>query len=156
MKKTSAALLALCLSLLALCACTSGGEQADFSLEDCSRELLGSDAFTDLLSPIETETAAMLYGFDASLLAEAQVYCSTGATAEEIALFKANDESGAADIEAACNARVEAQKESYSNYVPEEVPKLEKAIVRRSGVYVVYVTANDSDEAGSILDGYIK
>ena len=49
MKKTSAALLALCLSLLALCACTSGGEQADFSLEDCSRELLGSDAFTELL-----------------------------------------------------------------------------------------------------------
>lgn len=154
MKKTFAAVLALC---LLLCAAACGEKAAaDFSLEDCSRALLASDAFTDLLSPITAETAAGLYSIDASKLSEAQVYCSTGATAEEIALFKAADEAAAKEIKAACETRIASQKESYESYVPEEVPKLEKAIVRMSGVYVVYVTAADPAAAESILDGYIK
>lgn len=154
MKKTVAVVIALCLML---CAAACGEKAAaDFSLEDCSRELLASEAFTDLLSPITAETAAGLYGIDASKLSEAQVYCSTGATAEEIALFKAVDEAAAKEIKAACEARIESQKESYESYVPEEVPKLEKAIIRTGGVYVVYVTAADPGAAGKILDGYIK
>lgn len=155
MKRTAAAVLCIILCICALSAC---GEKAtvDFSLEDCSRELLGSDAFTDLLSPITAEIAAGLYGIDAALFAEVQVYCSTGATAEEIALFRAVDEAAAKEIKAACEARIEAQKESYESYVPEEVPKLEKAIVRMGGVYVVYITAADPAEAGKILDGYVK
>ncbi len=155
MKKTVTTVLVLGLMLCALCAC-GGKDAADFSLDDCARELLASDAFTDLLSPITNETAAGLYGFDVSKLSEAQVYCSTGATAEEIAIFKAVDEAAAKEIKTACEARVEYQKESYESYVPEEVPKLEKAIVRISGVYVVYVTAADSTEAGKVLDGFIK
>lgn len=155
MKRTVTFILALCVMLCALCGCGGGGKTADFSLEECSRTLLDSGAFSDLLSPIPNETAAMLYGFDAAKVSEMQVFCSTGATAEEIALFKAVDEAAAKEIKAAVEARIEAQKESYENYVPAEVPKLEKAIVLTGGLYVVYVTANEPDSAEKILDNYI-
>lgn len=154
MKKIISLTLVLCLVLCALCGC---GEKktVDFSLEDCSRALLDSEVFSDLLSPITTETAAMLYGFDAALVTEAQVFCSTGATAEELAIFKAVDEAAAKTIKAAVEARIESQKESYESYVPEEVPKLEKALVLTGGLYVVYVTANTPDAAEKILDNYL-
>lgn len=155
MKRISIFLLCLCLAL-SLCACGSGGGQktGDINFEDCSRELLASDAFSDLLSPVGAEIAVSFYQLDSADIAEVQLYCSTGATAEEIALFKASDEDALKRIQDSVQARIEAQKESYESYVPEEVPKLEKAIVKSRDLYVVYVTASDNDAAESVLKNY--
>ena len=84
------------------------------------------------------------------------VYFGTGATAEEIAVVKCTGNDEADKAEAAFNARVESQISAYENYVPSEVPKLENAIVRRSGVYAVYVTANDEAGAQDIIDQYMN
>ncbi|MGI6029456.1 MAG: DUF4358 domain-containing protein [Candidatus Heteroscillospira sp.] len=154
MKKSLSLFLLLALMCL-LCACGSGSH-TDFAPADLTAELLDSSCFTDLLSKMETDTALELYGLDESDVSDCSIYLGTGATAEEIAVFKAADEDAAAKIAEAMDARVTGQISAYESYVPAEVPKLEKAIVRSSGVYVAYVTAADADGAVKIIDKYMK
>lgn len=155
MKRISIFLLCLCLAL-SLCACGSGGGQktGDINFEDCSRELLDSDAFSDMLSPVTAEVAEGLYQIDAADIEDVQLYISTLATAEEIGLFKASSADAANRIQDAIQTRIQAQIEAYSDYGPEEVPKLEKAIVKSRDLYVVYVTADNNESVESVLSKY--
>ena len=154
MKRTLSLLLSLML-LSTLCAC-GGSSPADFAPGDLAAELLDSDCFTDLLSEMDTDVALELYGIDKAEVESCAVYLGTGATAEEIAVFKAKDADGVKTIAEALNARVASQITAYENYVPAEVPKLKDAIVESSGVYAVYVTASDVKGAGAIIDKYMK
>ncbi len=84
------------------------------------------------------------------------VYLGTGATAEEIAVFKAKSADAAKAIAEAFSARRDSQITAYKNYVPAEVPKLERAIVQSRGVYAVYVTAAEADGADKIISNYMR
>lgn len=157
MKKTFAALLTgvLLLGLLAGCGNTTQ-PAAELDLTAVEAALEKAEVYSDILNPAfdDMETVAMLYSLDAADIQSCIVRCSTGATAEEMALFQAKDEAAAQRIEAAMAARVETQKTAFENYVPEEIPKLEQAKILRSGVYVAYVTAADAEAAGTTLNGF--
>ena len=157
MKKTLAMLAALVLLAGLLCACGDKAEAPkELDMEALDTALEDGGVFSDILNPpFETDVVTMLYGLDASDITACLVRCSTGATAEELAVFEAPDAAAAGRIQAAMEARVTAQTESFRDYVPEEVPKLEKAIIRTAGNYVVYITAADPDQAGKILDEYL-
>ena len=156
MKKTIALLVAMALLLLLPACGSTAREVKDFDPVDLSSALLDSKCFTDLLSEMDKSVALELYGVDPAKVDSCSVYLGTGATAEEIAVFKAVDSDAADSIAAALQNRVTCQVEAYKNYVPREVPKLEKAIVLSAGVYAVYVTAEDSDGARAIVDDYMK
>ena len=155
--KNITALITLLL-LMSLCACggSQGSSEQDFAPADLSARLLDGECFTDLMSEIDNAIAFEIYGIDSSKIESASIYMGTGATAEEIAVIKAKDSDSAKTVTEAMNSRVGAQIEAYKNYVPTEVPKLEEAIVRSAGNYVVYVTAADSGAAESIIGEYIK
>ena len=155
MKKFVFLLLSL-VFLTALCACGGSAPQTDFAPSDLTAELLDSSYFTDLLSEMDLDVALELYGIDASQVDSCSVYLGTGATAEEIAVFKAKDADSAKAIADALKDRVSSQIAAYENYVPAEVPKLKSAILRSSGVYSIYVTAADAKAAGEIIDKYMK
>ena len=63
----------------------------------------------------------MIYNFGDANITEAAFYESTGATAEEIVVLKCNSEADAGAVENALKSRVEEQKESFADYVPEEL-----------------------------------
>ena len=157
--RSTALVLVLILACGLLTACGSGSgsssKAADFDVTALSDELLASDAFSDILSAVSNDTALMLYSLTSDQVAECSVCCSTGATAEEIAVFKATGEDAAKEIETAMKTRVDNQNQSFVNYVPEEIPKLDKAIIVRNGLYVAYVVANDADAAQTIVDKYM-
>lgn len=149
----SAAVLALCL----FSGCGGGPETADFEPADAAAALLESGAFTDILSPIDVRVAAELYGVAVEDIASCAVYCSTGATAEEIAIFRCSDANVAVQLEKTARTRLESQAAAYAaGYGPEEVPKIESADVRVSGVYVSCVVSNDNAAVAQVLDAYIK
>ena len=77
---------------------------------------------------------------------------SSGGTAEEIAAFEANDEETAKAVEALLNARIETQKASFKNYVPEELKRLENAFVIRKGNCIYLSVSADPDKAKSIIE----
>lgn len=155
MKK--ALIIILVLACLAGCLSGCGGDKVVESMDFAalSTALLDAGIYSDLMSPLEKDIAAMLYSLDESDISECMLYCGTGATVEEIALFKAVDEAAAGRIAQAANNRKAAQKTSFENYVPEELPKLDKAIIKSSGLFVVYIVATDDAKAQEILKAYM-
>ena len=144
--------------LLICCVFTACGsvKEIQFEPQNAADELHKSEAFSDILSPVGPAIAAMLYGVEEADIDSCSVLCSTGATAEEIAVFRCKDETSAAKVEQGAKARVQSQKEAYESYAPQEIPKLDAAAIRRAGVYVVSVVAEDSTKITPILDKYLK
>ncbi len=148
----------LLLPLLALCLCLSacgGGEEAGYVPEDTAQALLESGAFTQTLETLDKETAceALYGGLDPETVEECVVYTSLSAGAEEIAVLKLTSTDAAETALEALNTRVAAQREALESYQPEEVSKLDNAIVERKGNTVLMVVAADHTLARSTLDG---
>lgn len=157
MKKLFAAILAL--AMLPLVGCSKGS--ADEQKEPPSPTALASSIkenskFDDELTQIDLDVAASLYSFNEDIVSDSSIFMGTGSTAEEIAVFTAVTEDNAKTLFAACEARIKDQIESYTNYVPTEIPKLESAIVKQSGLTVVLCVSADSDAAKTAIDEALK
>lgn len=157
MKRYLLCLLALCLLCGLLCACGEEPGEAKPALPDgetLAAELLASGAFSDTLEPADVKIGCYLYGLAESDAQSMHFRLSSGATAEEIAVFRCADEASAQRVEAAAKARLDYQRESFGDYVPEELPKLEKAVLRREGSCVLLCVAADYAAVSAVLDAY--
>ena len=116
--------------------------------------LLNEIKYDDKLAEAEKESLDVIYpGLPKDKIKAMKIYVSSsGGTSEEIAAFEANDEETAKEIETKLNERVETQKTSFKNYVPEELKRLENALVIRKGNYVYLSVSGDSDKAKSIIE----
>lgn len=154
MKKLLTLLLALC--CLALCACTSAPkEKAPIpEPEALAAELLASGAFTEELALAENEVGCFLYALEIGDAPNMRYYFSSGAVSEEIAILPCVDEAAAAKAKSECGTRLELQTMLFKEYKPEEVPKLEKALVLQRDNTVVLCVAADTEKAGAVLDKY--
>ena len=151
MKRLIAALLAAVTMTFAGC-----GAQKDITvdIDALAADLAAGVTFDDELSLIDDGMIPMVYGMDA--FEDAALYLGSGATAEEIAVFALEDEArdkGALDE---AKAHIDSQITSYEDYIPAEVQRLEEAIVRQAGRYVIVVVTADTDAAEKILDEYLK
>ena len=153
MKKLTALILAVVM-LAALCACGGGSGAKEIKLDALAEELVGSDAFSDILNQPADGVAARLYDIEDGAAKQVILYVGTGATAEEIFLAEASDASAAAALKASCEARVSDQKQVFANYAPGDVSKLDDAILVTSGNYVILVVAADASVARGIVDSY--
>ena len=110
--------------------------------------LLNEIKYDDKLAEAEKESIDVIYpGLPKDKIKAMKIYVSSsGGTSEEIAAFEANDEETAKEIE------TKAQKTSFKNYVPEELKRLENALVIRKGNYVYLSVSGDPDKAKSIIE----
>lgn len=134
---------------------TLGNEQV---LEQADVETLGSYLadnieFKDYMSKVDNDIFFSLFNLDEQMVDDAVLYSSTGATAEEVAVIKAAD-GKAEDVVKACEGRIQAQKEGFENYVPEELEKLSKPVILTFGNTVIYVVCDDSDAAEKLITNY--
>ena len=93
----------------------------------------------------------MLYGIDESTVTGSAVYGSTGATAEEVAVFTLTDETAAQAAKTALETRVADQKTARESYLPAEIVKLDAAIIEQRGSSVLMVVAADAEAAQNAL-----
>ena len=148
------AVLVLCLTLTA---CGGKGESgAGYDPAATAQALLDSGAFTDTLETTDKDTVAILYGVEADSIVDCACYTSLSAGAEEIAVLTMKDADSAKAAMAGMETRVADQKTALESYQPDEVSKLDKAILTQSGNTVVLVVAADADKAQSTLDGLSK
>ncbi len=132
-------LLTLCLSLTA---CGQGDRQPFDPAEDADT-LLATTAFSEALESIDQDTACALYGIDPNTVSSCAVYGSTGATAEELAIFALTDADAAKAAATALGYRVEDRKEELEDYLPNEMDKLDHAVIDTVGNTVLLVIAAD-------------
>ena len=139
-----------------LSGCAQKAKPVEYDLEALAKGLNESGAFSDILSPISKDIAASLYGFEDAEVTDCVVYCSSGATTEEIALFKCATEEAATKLKASVDKRTQTQKEIYESYAPAEPPKLDDAIVTQNGLDVFYIVSDDYTKAQAVLDSQNK
>ena len=126
MKSLLIRLMPAALLCLALTACGGGGAvgQTPYDPETAAQALLDSGAFSDALDTVDQDTAAALY-----------------------------DEDAAAAALNGLEARVADQKAVLESYQPDEVSKLDSAIVEQRGNSVLLAVAADAEKARAALDG---
>ena len=45
---------------------------------------------------------------------------------------------------------------TWQDYKPEEVSRVDKAVIKKSGKYVVFCIADDKDAVSAVIDKYFK
>lgn len=135
------------LGLVLLAACGGDKTQAPWTAEDMPA-ILDSGAFTDELEELDLDTAFALYGLaggglEREDLTGGAVYYSSGATCEELALLIFRDEAAAQGAEQPLKDYLQGQLEANEDYRPQEIPKLDSALLeRRENVWLLAVAAD--------------
>lgn len=138
------------LMLLALCACGQKSVELDTTaLAEDLKALCDENLYQ-----LDGDTASTLYG---GVTAEEMVVWSGGGVlADEVAVFRAADDASAETLLQAAQQRIADQQTAYAAYAPDEVSKLDSALVEQHGVYVVVCVSPDSEQARTIVDDYVK
>lgn len=127
-------------------------QEKEIDINQLSSEILQNVNFSDELVPADAATIQKLYHIDNAV--NQAVYLSSGATAEEIAVFEFETNDAAVAAMTEIQKRLENQKESYQSYMPKEIQKLENAIMKQSGRYVIFCVS-EGTEAEKILNKYL-
>ena len=157
MKRVFSLMLAAML-VIALTACGNAAEEQNRGFETGDVQVLvEGGVFSEELEELDADVAFALYhlgdyGLEREVLVEAAVVRSAGATCEEAAVLIFADENAAERAEDALEDYLKGQIESTANYRPNEIPKLENAILEKQTKSVVLVIAQNTEKAQEILE----
>ena len=152
MKKLKLLLITL-LSVLLLAACGGKEETKEVTAvpSELAKKLAENAVTSDQLSEVSAAIMASTYFVDTTKLESSSAYFSSGASACEAAVIKCKDSSYVSEVKTLLESRVKNQTELYSSYNAGETKKLEKAIIKTSGNYIVLCVADDTAKAEEIL-----
>ncbi len=132
-------------------------DNVQIDVNELAGRLLNEVEYEDEMVEIEFDVLDKFYVIDTSVIKSCKVYkSSSGATAEEIAVFEAKTANDVDVIKNAVRQRVEDLEFNFKDYIPKELDKIEKAQAAVIGKYVVLFIVNDYDAAKSIVNEYIK
>lgn len=129
--------------------------QALIDTEGLGKTLLKEISFKDNMGAIDDEVALLQYNITKDQVEDVVMYLSTGASAEEIAIFKVKDDS-IKQVQSAVEKRVEEKKISFKDYNPNELPKLENPTMYTKGNYVVLCISDEDEKSRKIIDEYLS
>lgn len=119
-----------------------------------ANDIIQNIEFEDELNKVDDETVKKLYGITDTV--SQVVYMSSGATAEEIAIFEFKSKEECQTGLEKANMRINEQKQSFKDYMPKEMKKLEEAIVVNKNNYLIVCITDNQGEIEKILNKYIK
>ena len=160
MKKYISLLLAGVMAMaLVACGGQTEPEPRRFELSDVQM-LADAGVFSEELEALDADIAFALYhladcGLTLKDLTDASVLRSSGATCEEGAVLLFDVEDWDEKVKLAVQALedyVQSQIDTNVDYRPDEIPKLESAVVEARGIRVVLVVANDVQAAKELLE----
>lgn len=114
-------------------------------------ELLNGGEYAERLNEVSTEVTEKRCGIDDELVEICAAFKGTSAVADEIIVIKTKDTK---EVNEKLNAHWESQIESYKDYLPSEVPKLEEAILYVYNDVVIFCVSEDTDKARQIIFDY--
>ncbi len=143
-----------------VCMCSCGDE---ISSPDATTAVT-AQSFADTLyrkMPLDTEIKATPAATLALLMnvtdyTSAAGYTATGAMPDMIVAFEAKDAAGAETIRKAMDTYAKEMCREYERYAPEQVPKLESAIVKSYDKLAVLCVSPDAKTAQKIVDDVLK
>lgn len=123
---------------------------------DIAAEIVEKGEFPEMLE-MDVDIVQRKYSLDRALLEDCSVYiCSSGAQADEVAVFKAADAGAAKKIKKSVEKRAETIYTDFVDYVPGEIPKVDDHIIIVKGSYVFFVIAAQPKSAQQIFERYFN
>ena len=165
MKKKFLFILVLAVAMTALfTAC--GKDKEDTGTQAPAKEVNAQEAadairtqgdFKDQLATVQNTTAlTRLYVLDEANIEEAAFYTNSSSTAEEIAVIKVKTQDYIDTVKTAYEKRIADQKDACKDYLPDEMPKLDSAVIYVNGNYAVLCISNDNSKIEGIIKGIFE
>ena len=140
----------LCVLMLFGCgSSTSAGESASAQAEKIVSEL----NLTDKMDKVEDRIIKGLFFFEEGTLKDSSVYIANDKSADIVAVFESED---TAAVKERVNTYLATAKEQMQNYYPDEVFKIDNAIVQEAGDKVVLIVTGDIENAKKVADSILK
>lgn len=137
---------ALCLMSFSGC----GSTISENDVQETLRSLLDDVQFETELA--EVGNNALLYFSDLPEDTALQFYKASGYCADQIALFTFSDASECKDAVSSLEDYVSDLESQYASYAPEQVDKLQHAVIYPCEQFLFLCVTNDYTNASSILD----
>ncbi len=140
---------------LALVGCGNSATTTEIDVTATVEAMVDATSLTAELIPMTgSNVEELLYtAYDGEAVSEYVVYANaSGSTAEEIAIFKAVDNDSAQTVKSMVETRVADQLNTFRDYNPNEITKLESPYIAVEGNYVVLVIAEDTSPAAKAFD----
>lgn len=165
MKKKFFSLLVLIAAMMfVFTACDKGGgddgngkEAKDVKAIDAADTIRKDGDFKDQLATLNNTMAfTRVYMLDEASIEDAAFYTNSSSTAEEIAVVKVKSSDYIDTVKVAYEKRVADQKDACKDYLPDEIPKLDSAVIYTNGNYAVLCISNDNSKAKEIIKGIFE
>ncbi|MBQ6265681.1 MAG: DUF4358 domain-containing protein [Clostridia bacterium] len=150
--KRTVAILVIGILLLTFCSCADNRQNTEIDINSLGEYVAENGAFSEKLEPVSSQTALMSFGLEDSG-AEAVEYATSSAVAEIFAAFKGDDVDL---IRKAVQEKIDYLKESYASYGPQEVPKIESAVLITQGNCVIFCISADNTDAKNLIEDFIN
>lgn len=144
------------LALVLLLTACGGNGPAVFSADD-AQTLLDAGLFSGEMEQVDSYIVSMLYGIPEEDMSDCVCYMAinTSVSADEVTVLVLTDEAAAKTALEACRKRIQDQTASYGLYGPDQVPRLEDAVVRQAG-NTVLLAVGDPDRLSGAVDELLK
>lgn len=154
MKKIVSLLLVLALCLLSITACSGDKAQGDIDVAAAAQQAKDAGGYTDELIQLTDETILSSYALlDTQKLESYAVYVSgTMGTPEEVAVLTGKSDEDVAGILAAVQRRVEDLTINFEDYRPDEMPKIQNAVIVEKGRTVLFAICPEHDAVQKVFD----
>ena len=140
------------LMLLSMTAC--GGKKdepaKEYDGEALMQALLANVQFADTLSSVGN--FASLYFPDVPDSATISMYTGSGYYADEVVLISMKSAEDLETVQGAVDKHISQLTGQFKNYIPEEVAKIENAVIWNGGRHVIVCISDDYTTAQAILD----
>lgn len=153
MKKFMALILAAIIAAL-LCSCSGGKTLPD--APTLAAALASGLDFDEELEDSGADIAYSFYGVDEAQCKSAALYKGSSASVDEVAVFECVDADAANAVAALASERQQYLHDGYSNYGPEQVPKIDSGVIKTVGNTVIFCISNSPEKIDSIIDASRK
>lgn len=162
------------LTALTLTACSSVNDKntESTSSQSVTSQTGTSEADTDIPSNVtsaimaeinipsatqkDIDSLGLYYDIDVDMISSMSLFiCGSGAYPDELAVFELKDSKNADTVKKLVQKRLDSQIALYRDYTPNEMYKLDGAVLKSKGNYVYLLVCENNDRAGEITDKLI-
>ena len=121
-------------------------KKVEVNVKEFAKEIAEKRTDVSLVEMTEDYVSGIL-SVDLTKVSDYSVYVdASGAGVDEYGIFKANEGAGE-EVQSMLESYLDMRLESWMDeYMPEEKPKVENAVVKNYGDYYVYVILSDSEQ----------
>lgn len=137
--------------VLGVTACNKKTE-VTINIKELGDKIVKEGDFLDELTPLENDMFTEIYeDVDANHIQDKVAYVGTGASAEQVVIIEAKNQESAKNIKTGLNKKLQYDIEQNRDYLPDEIPKLEKPVLQVIDKYVVLCVSNNNEIIETML-----